>query len=235
MTHSFSSPPMLLSRQLEKIRKQLLHMGALCEESVAHSIHAILSRDADLARAVIAKDDAIDDAEVELEEECLHALALYQPVAFDLRYLVAVLKINSDLERIGDLATSLAESAVVLSGRPQAGDIPFDLAGMGRVVQEMLHSALNALVNLDTKLATEVRAKDDVVDDIHRSVYEAVQKMIQNDPRQAELAISYLGLSRKLERMADHASYIARDVMVLTEGDFSAYHPRSDREESGKK
>lgn len=229
MSLLFTAPPMLLSRQLEKIRKELLHMGALCEESVDASVRAILTRDAELARSVIAKDDAIDDAEIELEEECLHALALYQPVAFDLRYVVAVLKINSDLERIGDLATSLAEAAVMLANRPQAGDIPFDLLGMSRTVQEMLHKSLNALVALDPKLAADVRAQDDTVDDIHRGVYEAVQKMIHDDPRSAELAIAYLGLSRKLERMADHAAYIARDVIVLTEGDFSSYHPRADK------
>lgn len=225
---------MLLSRQLEKIRKELLHMGALCEESVDCSVRAILTRDADLARKVIDNDDQIDDAEIELEEECLHALALYQPVAFDLRYLVAVLKINSDLERIGDLAASLSEAAVMLASRPASVEIPFDLAGMSRTVQEMLHKSLNALVNLDVKLAAEVRAQDDIVDDIHRGVYEAVQKMIQNDPRSAELAIAYLGLSRKLERMADHATYIARDVVCLTEGDFSSYHPRSDKESPSK-
>ena len=110
-------------------------------------------------------------------------------------------------------------------------EIPFDLAGMSRTVQEMLHKSLNALVNLDVKLASEVRAEDDIVDDIHRGVYESVQKrMIEKDPRQAELAIAYLGLSRKLERMADHATYIARDVVCLTEGDFSSYHPRSDKD-----
>lgn len=222
--------PMLLSRQLEKIRKELLHMGALCEESVDCSVRAILARDADLARKVIDNDDAIDDAEIELEEECLHALALYQPVAFDLRYVVAVLKINADLERIGDLAASLSEAAVMLASRPTSVEIPFDLAGMSRTVQEMLHKSLNALVHLDTNLATEVRAQDDIVDEIHRGVYEAIQTMIQNDPRSAELAIAYLGLSRKLERMADHATYIARDVVCLTEGGFSSYHPRADKE-----
>lgn len=226
---------MLLPRQLEKIRKELLHMGALCEESVALSIRAIITRDTVLAHAVIAKDDAIDDVEIELEEECLHALALYQPVAFDLRYIVAVLKINSGLERIGDLASSVAEAALMLSARPQGGEPPFDLATMGRVVQEMLHKSLNALVSLDAKLAAEVRAEDDMVDAMHRNVYAAVQKMIAADPRQAELAIAYLGLSRKLERMADHAVYIARDVVVLTEGNFSAYHPRADRQEHAKK
>ncbi len=171
---------------------------------------------------------SIDDAEIELEEECLHALALYQPVAFDLRYIVAVLKINSDLERIGDLASNLAESAVMLANRP-AGDIPFDLAGMSGTVQEMLHKSLNALVTLDAKLAAQVRAQDDIVDDIHRGVYESVQNMIKDQPRSAELAIAYLGLSRQLERMADHATYIARDVVCLTEGDLSSYHPRADK------
>jgi len=217
---------MLLSRQIEKIRTLLLDLGALCEESVEKAARSAVGRDCDLARSVLAGDDRIDDAEIELEEECLHALALYQPVAFDLRYIVAVLKMTNDLERIGDLAGNIATTTLILSERPPVDAPPFDLVEMSRLVREMLHQALNALVNLDAALAEKVRAEDDQVDAIHRGVYDAVQKMIRQNPENTAAAIDYLALSRHLERIADHAAYIARDVICLNEGDFSSYHPR---------
>ena len=152
-------------RQIEKIKRQLLALGAMVEEALHDSIRAIQTRDVDLAISVIDGDQKIDLAEIDVEEECLHTLALYQPVATDLRLLVAVLKINHDLERIGDLAANIAEQVRFLAGEAEVERIPFDLEGMSRRVVSMLNKSLDALVNLSAEQAETVRKLDDEVVD----------------------------------------------------------------------
>ncbi len=217
-----------LERQIDKLKKMILSLGAQVEEAVGSAIQAIHDRDPNLADRVIDNDTQIDGHEVELEEECLHTLALHQPVAFDLRYVVANLKINNELERIGDLAVNIAEQAISLAGEARVESIPFDLQGMTQRVRKMLKESLDALVNIDPDLAEAVRGEDDHVDAIHRDMYQAVERAIRDDVGHVEQFIHFLSVSRNLERIADHCVNIAEDVIYMAKGDIRRHsrpHP----------
>ena len=223
---------MHLQRQTDRLKKAILRLSALVEEASQGAIRAVQLRDVPLAKQIIAADDQIDLMEIDVEEECLHTLALYQPVAFDLRFVVAVLKINNDLERIADLAVNVAEQAVFLAEESSREAPPFDLADMTRLVQWMIKSSLDALVNIDTGLAEEVRRTDDQVDALHAQAYAAIEKGMQASPERIAVLIHYLSISRQLERMADHAVNIAEDVLYMARGDILRHnrpHPIRDK------
>lgn len=205
-------------RQIDKVKTMILSLGSMVEQAVDNALRALEDRDIELAHRVIDGDTQIDLAEIDVEEECMHTLALYQPVASDLRFVVAVLTINKDLERIGDLAVNLAEQSLFLAEESPAADIPFDLIGEGRRVRAMLKQALDALVNRDAELARQVLAGDDEIDSIHRDVYQHIKRAIAAHPEQASRLIDFLNASRHLERIADHAVNVAEDVIYLTEG-----------------
>jgi phosphate transport system protein len=187
------------------------------EESLRAAVKSLITHDVRAAEQVIQNDQQIDRIEVEIEEECLKIMALHQPVAIDLRVVVAILKINNDLERIGDLAVNIAERAVALS---QYQDIPtrFDFKGMGDKVQVMVRKSLDALVNLDSGKAQEVLRSDDEIDAIHREMYSQVRSEIASRPDQVDYFIQLLAVSRNLERVADHATNVAEDVIYLIDG-----------------
>jgi phosphate transport system protein len=206
-----------LQREIENLKKKILNLSARVEAAVHDSTEAIEERDSDLAQRVIDNDIAIDQQEVEVEEECLKILALHQPVAIDLRFIIAVLKINSDLERIGDLAVNIAERAVFLATQPKP-DIYFDFVGMAQEAQSMLKKSLDALVNMSIELAQEVCAGDDTIDAMNRQMYLKVQDSILAHPEQIASLIHLLSVSRHLERIADHATNIAEDVIYMSEG-----------------
>ncbi len=206
-----------LQKEIEKLKKEILALGAEVEASVQMSVRAIEERDAELAEKVIGSDSDIDHAEVELEEDCLKILALHQPVAIDLRFIIAVLKINSDLERIGDLAVNIAERVPFLRNQPGIR-IPYDLRGLAEKATLMLRNSLDSLVNLDVKLANRVCAADDDVDAINREMYDLVKGAILKNPEHIDILIPYLSVSRYLERIADHATNIAEDVIYMVEG-----------------
>ena len=210
-------------REQEKIKTQLLALSAVVEDRVWRAVKSVQENDGSLADSVISADEEIDQLEVELEEECLKFLALYQPVAIDLRFIVAVLKINSDLERIGDLAVNIAERATVLSVRNKI-EGPFDLSYMAERVRWMLRSSLDALVNLNTELAQKVCAADDEIDEIYSEMYEQIKKEIHLHPDWLDILIQQLSVSRHLERMADHATNIAEDVVYLIEGEITRHN-----------
>ena len=153
-----------------------------------------------------------------MEEECLKILALHQPVAIDLRFVVAVLKLNSDLERIGDLAVNIAERAQFLSTREPV-PVPLDFGGMAQATRNMLRRALDALVNMDIGAAWEVLKSDDVVDEINREMFVQVQDGIRKHPDMLEALIHLLSASRHLERIADLATNIAEDVIYMVDGE----------------
>ena len=209
--------------EIDKLKKRILSLGTLAEDSVYRAIESLAKRDLVLAKAVIEGDSAIDQAEVDIEEECQKILALHQPVAHDLRFIIAVLKINAELERIGDATVNIAERAIFLIGEERI-DIPFDFAGMAQKAQEMLHKSLDALVNLDVKLAYEVIAADDDVDAINREMYGSIEQGIRKEPERVYSYIHLLGVSRHIERIADHASNIAEDVIYLVEGRIVRHH-----------
>ncbi|MFN8548599.1 MAG: phosphate signaling complex protein PhoU [Candidatus Eisenbacteria bacterium] len=207
-----------LERDIERLKLNLLALGAKVEESVYRAVQAIEQGDAVAARRVIEEDNQIDAQELEVEEECLKILALHQPVATDLRFIVAVLKIDNDLERIGDLAVNLAERAVLLSKGPRVRS-PFDLPNMAVKSQAMLRRSIDAFVNMNAEAARQVCAADDEVDQINREMYHLVLASIKERPDDAESLVHYLTSSRLLERISDHATNIAEDVIYLVEGE----------------
>lgn len=215
-----------LMREIESLKKKLLALGAAVEESVWCAVQSVEERDAALAARIIEGDAAIDRVEVEIEEECLKILALHQPVAVDLRFVVAVLKINNDLERIGDLAVNIAERGLFLARQP--GVSAPGLLEMARKVQRMLSRSLNALVDMNPALAREVCAADDEVDALNRQVCEYVKASMCRGRDGVDILVHVLSVSRDLERVADHATNIAEDVVYMVEGRI-ARHRTEDR------
>jgi phosphate transport system protein len=206
-----------LQRAIEGLKKNLLSLCALVEEQVELAVRALLDRDAEMAARVEQRDAEIDHREVEVEEECLKDLALHQPVASDLRFIVSALKINNDLERIGDLAVNIARKATTFSAQPPM-EIPFDLAGMSRKTQAMLHDSLTALVTLDARLAGDVCARDTEVDRMKRAVRLKSEELMRTEPARVPGLLTLMAVSRSLERIADHATNIAEDVVYLVDG-----------------
>jgi phosphate transport system protein len=210
--------------ELERLKKKLLTLSAIVEESVEKAVRSISNRDVQLAREVIENDRSIDLLEVEVEEECLKVLALHQPVAVDLRFVVAVLKINNDLERIGDLAVNIAERSSYL-GQKEPIEMPFDFATMEKKTRLMLEKAIDSLIQMSLEVAREVGAADDEIDAINREMYDQVAKGIRNSPDQADRLIHCLSISRHLERIADYATNIAEDVIYMIEGQIVRHQP----------
>jgi phosphate transport system protein len=207
------------SRELDKIKRQILSLGALVEERVRMAAQAIETMDAELAESIIKLDYEIDEMEVDIEEECLKVLALHQPVAVDLRFIVAVIKINNDLERIGDQAVNIAERVVTIAKRGQQVDFVFDYSPMAEKAQKMLKMSLDALVNLDEDLAFRVVTLDDEVDGIKKDAYDRIKQTMKQQPEFIGYLINLLLISRHLERLADHATNIAEEVIYLIEGE----------------
>ncbi|MBU0698437.1 MAG: phosphate signaling complex protein PhoU [Proteobacteria bacterium] len=206
-------------KELEKLKKRILSLGAMAEDRVRMAIKAIDTRDAVIADKIIRTDYEIDEMEVEIEEECLKVLALHQPVAVDLRFITAVIKINNDLERIADEAVNIARGVSYLSREKQTLYFDFDFSVMVEKTQAMLKSSLDAFVNMDTDLAVKVCIMDDEVDEINGEVHRLVKGAIRDNPEQGEHLINLLLISRHLERIADHATNIAEEVIYLIQGE----------------
>jgi phosphate transport system protein len=207
-----------LRKEIENLKKRILSLSTLVEESVRRAIRSVEERDISLAEGIIEDDLMIDRMEVAVEEECLKLLALYQPVAIDLRFIVAILKVNNDLERIGDLSVNIAEATLFL-GKEKKIAIPFDLPEMAEKTQLMLKKSLDALVNMDPDLARMVCDADDEVDEINREMYGKVKEAILNEPNNLNYLIQLLTISRHLERIADLATNIAEDVIYMVKGE----------------
>jgi phosphate transport system protein len=206
-----------LQHEIDKIKKSILTLGAVVENRVQKAVQSIEDNDANPARAVIDGDPEIDRMEVDLEEECLKILALHQPVAIDLRFIVSVIKINGELERIGDLAVSIGERSIFLASQKASG-IPFDFPGMSEKVKRMLKNSLDALVNMDAAGAARVIDSDDAIDAANRAMYQTVQQAIRKNPERVECLLHLWSVSRHLERIADHATNIAEDVIYMVQG-----------------
>ena len=223
--------PKHLQHALDKLKRSIFSLSGMVEESVRDAVRALDRRDSRLAQKVIDADLEIDHAEVDVEEEGLKILALHQPVAIDLRFIVAVLKINNDLERIGDLAVNIAERAQFLATHEKV-DIPFDFAGMAEKAQAMVKQSLDALVNLDAGAALAVCAADDEVDAMNRQMYLQVGEGIREHPDQVESLTHLLSVSRHLERIADHATNIAEDVIYMVRGEIVRHQAEQYRTEA---
>ena len=211
-------------RELEIIKKRILTLGSLVEDRVRLAVQAVDQIDAEIAQRIIKTDYEIDEMEVEIEEECLKVLALHQPVAVDLRFIIAVIKINAELERIGDQAVNIAERVEIIAKRPKP-PFMFDYSVMGEKAQRMLKMSLDALVNLDVDIAYKVIMMDDEVDQIKKDAYDKIKQAIQNLPERVGYYINLLLISRHLERLADHATNVAEEVIYLVEGEIYRHVP----------
>ncbi len=209
-----------LQRAIENLMKQLVELSALAEENVKQSLQALFENDIELARKVIELDRIIDIKEIEIEEECLKIFALHQPVAVDLRYLVAALKINNDLERVGDLAQNIAYDVIDILNNPIISKpTDFDFIKIYQKVELMLKKSLDSIVNLNLEKAYEILKEDDDVDRMHWKFTENIMKELKKEPEKADVFHGYLNIVRNLERIADHATNIAEDVIYLIEGE----------------
>lgn len=206
-------------RELDKIKKMILSLGALVEQRVHRIKEALEERDINLAKEIVHLDHEIDEMEVEIEEECLKVIALHQPVAADLRFLVAVIKINNDLERIGDQVVNIAQRIQRVAKRPVAPYL-FDYSVMTDKAETMLRMSLDSLVNQDIDLAIKVLQLDDEVDKIKDEAYDRIkQAMADGVTEDIGYMINLLLISRHLERLADHATNIAEEVVYMIEGE----------------
>ncbi len=206
-----------LLRELERLKQGLLELWAHAQQAVQEALWALEQRDAETAQRRAAADDELDRRELELREECLKVLALYQPVATDLRFVIAVMDLARDLERIGDLAEHISERVLRLVQRPPRCPAP-DFNAMAAAALAMLNQSLDALLKADASAAREVIAADDRVDADRKRVERELVERIRQDPDCVTEALDYLAITRHLERIADHAVRTAEDVIYLLEG-----------------
>lgn len=222
-----------IQEDLDQVLKQILHIGGVVEEAVDKSLRALLSQDVRAGAEVIEGDSLIDDLELEVEEKCLDILALRQPVASDLRVVTAILKINSDLERIGDLAVNIAERSEVLAA---VESLPFrpDVSRMAAVSKRMVQQGLDALVRRDTRLALRVWDMDVEPDRLYREILGEASHFMQTNPSRIGDTLHLLGALRNLERIADHATNIAEDVIYMVEGEIVRHRVEEHRRRQGE-
>jgi len=210
--------------ELEGLQARLLEMGGLAEERVRGAVHGLVTRDTALIDRVMRGDEPINELHIEIDNRCFTLLALYQPMATDLRSIVAAVKINTDLERVGDLAVNIAEAA-----RRYANHAPvkklIDIPQMGDIAQAMLRDALDSFVRRDTRLAHQVLNEDDRLDALKTQVFRELLTYMLDDPSTVEPALDLILVSRHLERIGDHATNIAEDVIFMVSALDVRHHP----------
>lgn len=219
--------PAHLEKDLASIKQKVLKMGALVERVLQMATRALVGRSEDDARTARDADLEIDRLQLEIDEDCLKVLALHQPVAADLRFVTATMKITNDLERIGDLAGNLAERAMFAMQQPVL-DEPLHFEEMTERTRGMLHDALDAFVSGNAELARSILDRDDMIDRLNREHFDALQERMKRDPGAVETAVTLLSASRNIERIADLATNIAEDVVFLVEA-HDIRHPRITR------
>jgi len=205
-------------QQLDKLTGRLVAMSRLIERMIESAMAAVRERDAAKAEAIVLGDREIDAVEVEIEEACIELMALQQPMAGDLRRLVAILKINNDLERIGDHAVNIAEAAQRLIGRNGDWSLPIELSEAGSIAEEMLRDVLDAFVQHDPDKARSVLQRDDRVDQLRESHLRSMITMMMESPQRIGVALSLIFIGANIERVADLATNIGEDVVYLVEG-----------------
>jgi phosphate transport system protein len=210
--------------ELEMLQTRLLEMGGLAEERVRTCIEALESRDLALVAQVMAGDEPINQLHIEIDNRCFRLLALYQPMATDLRAIVSAVKINTDLERVGDLAVNISEAAQRYTTHPPVKKL-IDIPTMGAIAQTMLRDALDAYVRRDTALAHAVLNADDELDALKTQVFRDLLTYMLKDPVTVEPALDLILISRHLERIGDHATNIAEDVIFMVSAQDVRHHP----------
>jgi phosphate transport system protein len=204
-------------QELEKLKAKLLEMSALVESAVYRSVQGVVEKNEELALQVLKNEGRINELEIEIDELAISLLALQAPLAADLRLVTAAIKINNDLERMGDLSVSIAQSAMALMKEPVIRPL-IDIPHIAGLAQSMVRKALDAFVNRDADLARSVLASDDAVDNMRTASYHELISFMENNPRQIGQALYLLSVVRNLERIADHSTNIAEDVLFLVKG-----------------
>ncbi len=210
--------------ELTKLNKKLLKLSTLVEERVRKAAGVIVSKDQEVIQSIIVSDYEVDEMEIDIEEDCLKILALHQPVARDLRFLVAVIKINNEMERIGDIAVNIAKRVDNISKFKHQAAISYDFSTMTDKVISMLKNSIDALVNSDAKLAKSIFLDDDIVDSCRTRCYEDIKERIKKDPEHPGFHINTYLLARHLERIADRAVNIAEEVVYFVEGTITRFN-----------
>jgi phosphate transport system protein len=207
-----------LHRDLDKLKKEMLRLGNLVESAINNAFIALNNRENISVEEVFANEELINEMEVQIEEDCLKILALHQPVAVDLRFIVVVLKVNNDLERMGDIAKNIAERARDLMESDLIPELNKAMLSLPDLVRTMVRNSLDSLVKLDDELARKIIEMDDQVDEINREMYAIVKSLVAERPEIAEPAINLLSTSRNMERIGDLCTNIAEDVIFVVEG-----------------
>jgi phosphate transport system protein len=215
-------------KDLEELKERLLWMGSLAERAVHQAIHSVLDSDEKLARTVLDEEPAINELQVEIDDRVVQLLALYQLMATDLRFVLACSRINSDLERIGDQAVNIAQSAQRIVRHPRVK--PYvDLPRMSELAEEMVRDALNALVRKDTELAQDVLKRDDQVDQLRDQIFRELLSYMMGDSAVVFTAFELILVAKNLERIGDHATNIAEDVIYMVAGSDVRHSSAPDR------
>lgn len=217
--------------ELKRLKDKLFRMGLQAEEAVAKASEALFERDTKKAEAVIKGDQEINLSEIEIDELAHELIALFQPMAVDLRFITMVLKINNDLERMGDQAVNIAEKAIQINQEPPMKPY-LDLPKITETARAMVRDALDAFMQRDPAKAKEILEKDDMIDGLNDRVYEDIQKLIQEKPTTVRQGVALIMVSHNLERVADLATNIAEDVIYLTRGIDVRHHIRERREQT---
>ena len=200
--------------ELDQLKARLLEMGGLAEDRVRSSVRALVDRDSTLVDAVLTGDAPINQLHIEIDSRCVRLLALHQPMAVDLRFILSAVKINTDLERVGDLAINIAEAGVRYLSHPPVKAL-IDIPRMADIAQQMLRDALDAFVRRDTTLAQQVLDADDALDALKTQVFRELLTYMLADPHTIEPSLDLILISRHLERIGDHATNVAEDVIFM--------------------
>ncbi len=206
-----------LQQDLDQIKRDLLYLGSMAKDSVEKSLVAVIGANENLAREVIDDDEAIDRKEVQIEKKCLEILALMQPVAQDLRFITSVMKINSDLERMGDSAVSIARRTIHFAKRERI-EMPKDLKRMSELAIEMVLGSLQALIHQNATEAKQIRDKDKGVDDLQGAMFKYVKEQILKNPQAVSVWLDVFTITHRIERIADLATNICEEVIYMVEG-----------------
>jgi len=209
--------------ELQALRNQLLTMGGLVEERVHRAVQSLVHRREEEAQRIIATDKEINDLQIDIDDRCLRLLATQAPLALDLRLITSAMKINADLERVGDQAVNIAENVLVLIPQPPLKPL-IDLPRMAEIAEKMIRDALDAFVKRDAELARDVLRRDDEVDELKDQVFRELLTYMMADPGTIQRALALILIGRNLERIADHATNIAEDVIFIAEAKDVRHH-----------
>ncbi len=218
-------------RELQELKESLLKMAGLVERAISDAVQSLTKRDSDLARKTFEGEDQINRMEIDIEDKCLKLLALRHPMAGDLRFITSAMKIITDLERMGDQAVNIAERAISLNQEPQIKPY-IDIPRIAEIAQSMVKDVLDAFVNNDSKLARSVCERDDMVDGLNDQVFRELLTFMMSDPKTITRAVHLMIVCRCLERIADHATNIAEDVIFLVDGRVIKHHADEETEGS---